>query len=158
MNLDNQIEYVTTDPKRENIPYVQLRDRSGTVREYVVDGMTPEKLAAGERRRMDCMDCHNRPAHTFAYTPERAVNDAMAQGRIPKELPFIRREALAAVTQEYPDRRTALDGIAAKLRTPHRRNPGCLGARCLSRDEGDVGHVYQSYRPPRYAWLFPLPR
>jgi nitrate/TMAO reductase-like tetraheme cytochrome c subunit len=123
MNLDNQIEYVTTDPKRENIPYVQLRDRSGTVREYVVDGMTPEKLAAGERRRMDCMDCHNRPAHTFAYTPERAVNDAMAQGRIPKELPFIRREALAAVTQEYPDRRTALDGIAAKLREHYRAQP-----------------------------------
>ena len=123
MNLDNQIEYVTTDANRENIPYVQLRDRSGTVREYVVDGTTPEKLAAGERRRMDCMDCHNRPAHTFSFTPERAVNDAMAQGRIPRELPFIRREALAAVTEEYADRAAGLERIAARLREHYRSQP-----------------------------------
>jgi hypothetical protein len=123
MNLDNQIEYITTDPKRENIPYVLLRDRNGTVREYTVGTVTPEKLAAGERRRMDCMDCHNRPAHTFSYTPERAVNDAMAQGRIPKELPFVRREALAAVTEEYADRQTALGRIAARLREHYRAQP-----------------------------------
>jgi hypothetical protein len=132
MNLDNQIEYITTDPGRENIPYVQLRDRSGTVREYVVDGTTPEKLAAGERRRMDCMDCHNRPAHTFSYTPERAVNDALAQGRIPKVLPFIRREALAAVTEEYPDRQTALARIAGRLREYYRSQPS-TDARLLER-------------------------
>jgi hypothetical protein len=120
MNLDNVVEYVTTDAKRETIPYVRLRDRNGTVREYVVDGTTPEKLAAGERRRMDCMDCHNRPAHTFAFTPERAVNDAMAQGRIPRDLPFVRREALAAVTEEYPDRRAGLERIAARLRDHYR--------------------------------------
>jgi hypothetical protein len=123
MNLDNQIEYITTDPKRENIPYVLLRDRNGTVREYTVGTVTPEKLAAGERRRMDCMDCHNRPAHTFSYTPERAVNDAMAQGRIPQELPFVRREALAAVTEEYADRQTALGRIAARLREHYRAQP-----------------------------------
>jgi hypothetical protein len=62
MNLDNEIEYVATDPKRETIPYVRLRDRAGNVREYLVAGTTPEQLAAGERRRMDCVDCHNRPA------------------------------------------------------------------------------------------------
>lgn len=123
MNLDNQIEYVTTDANRENIPYVRLRDHNGTVREYVVDGTTPEKWAAGERRRMDCMDCHNRPAHTFSFTPERAVNDAMAQGRIPRELPFIRREALAAVTGEYGDRVAGLERIAARLREHYRAQP-----------------------------------
>ena len=116
MNLDNEIEYVTTDARRETIPYVRLRDRSGTVREYVVDGLTPETLAAGERRRMDCMDCHNRPAHTFDFTPERAVDNALAQGRVPRELPFVRREVLAAVTVDYPDRRAALDTIASRLR------------------------------------------
>jgi nitrate/TMAO reductase-like tetraheme cytochrome c subunit len=132
MNLDNEIEYITTDPNRENIPYVQLRDRNGVVREYVVDGTSPEKLAAGQRRRMDCMDCHNRPAHTFSYTPERAVNDAMAQGRIPKELPFVRREALAAVSEEYTDRQSALDRIAARLREHYRSQPA-TDARVLER-------------------------
>jgi hypothetical protein len=123
MNLDNEIEYVTTDAKRETIPYVWLRDRSGAVREYFVDGTTPEQLAAGERRRMDCMDCHNRPAHTFDFTPERAINNAIAQNRIPAELPFIRREALLAVTQEYADRDTALSMIASHLREHYRSEP-----------------------------------
>lgn len=116
MNLDNQVEYIAADSRREVIPYVQLRDRSGTVREFVVDGTAPEALAAGERRRMDCLDCHNRPAHTFAATPERAIDEAIALGRIPRELPFVRRQAVAAIAAEYPDRHTALHAIAAKLR------------------------------------------
>jgi hypothetical protein len=116
MNLDNQIEYIAADSRREVIPYVQLRDRDGTVREFVVDGTAPEALAAGERRRMDCLDCHNRPAHTFVATPERAIDEAIARGQIPRELPFVRREAVAAIAAEYPDRQRALQAIAAKLR------------------------------------------
>jgi hypothetical protein len=123
MNLDNQIEYVTVDPKRETIPYVRLQKRDGTVREYLAPGVTAEQIAAGERRRMDCMDCHNRPAHTFAGTPERAVNDAIALGRIPKELAFVRREALAAVSAEYPGKTEALQAIAARLREFYQANP-----------------------------------
>jgi hypothetical protein len=120
MNLDNEIEYVTIGPKRETIPYMRLRDRTGNVREYVVDGTTPDQLAAGERRHMDCLDCHNRPAHTFIATPERGIDEAMAQGRMPRELPFVRRQALAALTREYPNRETALAAIAASLRDFYR--------------------------------------
>jgi hypothetical protein len=123
MNLANEIDYVTTDAKRETIPYVRLRDRTGLVREFIVDGTTPEKLAAGTWRRMDCMDCHNRPAHTFEFTPERAVNNAIAEGRIPRELPFVRREALAVVSAEYPNRQAALDSIASRLRDHYRSQP-----------------------------------
>jgi hypothetical protein len=132
MNLDNEIDYVTTDPKRAVIPYVRLRKKDGTVREFVAPDVTPEQIAAGERRRMDCMDCHNRPAHTMSATPERAVNQALAQGRIPKELPFVRREALAAVTPEYPDKQAALDAIARKLREHYQSDPS-VDARLVER-------------------------
>lgn len=120
MNLDNRVEYVTTDEKRESIPYVRMTDSSGTVREYVVEGTTPEHIAAGQSRTMDCMDCHNRPAHTFAATPDRAINEAMAQGRIPRELPFVKRETLAAMTTEYPNRQAALAAIERRLRDFYR--------------------------------------
>jgi hypothetical protein len=124
MNLDNEIEYVTTDPKREVMAYVRLRRRDGTVREYFAPGVTPEQVAAGERRRMDCMDCHNRPAHTFSATPERAVDAAIAIGQIPRELAYVRREAVAAVSAEYPDKAAALEAIAARLRKHYESNPG----------------------------------
>lgn len=123
MNLDNEIEYVATDEKRETIPYVRLRDRSGTMREYTIKGSASEAFAQAPRRRMDCTDCHNRPAHTFEFTPERAVNNAMARGRIPRELPFIRREALAAVIPEYTNRDAALTAIASRLREHYRGQP-----------------------------------
>jgi hypothetical protein len=63
------------------------------------------------------MDCHNRPAHTFFFSPERAIDSAIEQGRIPRELPFARREAVAAVRETYADRTAALDAIATRLTT-----------------------------------------
>src|SRR6185295_16906091 len=94
MNVANQVEYIATDDKRQVIPWVRVTDRSGAVREFTAKGVTAEQIAKGERCRMDCMDCHNRPSHVIAATPERAVNERMASGEIPKTLPFVRREAV----------------------------------------------------------------
>ena len=102
MNVANEIEYIATDKTRQTIPWVRMKDRNGQVREFVVAGTTPEQLAKGERRRMDCMDCHNRPSHVIAPTPERAVNDAMATGSIPLTLPFIHRESVKALKAGNP--------------------------------------------------------
>jgi hypothetical protein len=115
MNIANEIDYIATDDKRQEIGYVRLRDRYGNVREYFADGVTEEQLARGERRRMDCMDCHNRPSHPFAPTPERAVDDAIGAGEIPRSLPFIRREAVAAVKITTTDKAAALQEIADRL-------------------------------------------
>jgi len=48
----------------------------------------------------------------------------MAQGRIPRELAFARREAVAAISAEYADRTAALDGIARRLREFYGRHDG----------------------------------
>lgn len=116
MNLDNEIEFVATGGAMNTIPWVRLRDRAGNVREYVAEGATPQQIAAGTPHRMDCMSCHNRPAHTFEPTAGRAIDKAIAEGRIPRELPFARREAVAAVSAVYTDRAAALEGIASRLR------------------------------------------
>ena len=115
MNLDNQIDFIATDEREQTIPYVRVTDRQGQVREYFAEGTTREQLAGRPTRRMDCMDCHNRPAHTFHFTPERAVNAAIAEGRIPRELPFVRREMVNAVRENYTDRDTALAEIGRRL-------------------------------------------
>lgn len=114
MNLDNEIEFVTDKP--DSIPYVRLRDRAGNVREYFAQG-APAQIASAARQRMDCMDCHNRPAHSFSPSATRAVDDAIAQGLIPRELPFVRREAVAAVRASYNDRGGAITGIESRLRS-----------------------------------------
>jgi len=109
------IEYVTLDVKRESIPFVRVTDERGRVREFKTEDATPDALAKGIRRQMDCLDCHNRPAHTFAFTPQRAVDRAIAEGAIPRDLPFVRREAVAALTAEYADKAAALAAIESRL-------------------------------------------
>ena len=120
MNIANEIEYVATDDRRQVIPYIRLKDRRGNVREFLAEGADPALATKGERRRMDCMDCHNRPSHPFAPTAARAVDDAMGIGEIPKTLPFARREAVAALETAYPNQTAAADAIAQRLREFYR--------------------------------------
>lgn len=126
MNVANEIEYVATDGKRQVIPYVRLKDRQGNVREFRAAGVTDDQIAKGERRRMDCMDCHNRPSHPLSPSPERAVDAAMARGEISRDLPFSRREAVAALKDVYPDRPTAEQKIAERLRGFYGQNYAAL--------------------------------
>jgi hypothetical protein len=116
MNINNKVEFISSDSARQVIPWVKFTDRAGNVTEYVADGVAPEQLARGEARSMDCMDCHNRPAHTFDPTAERAVDTAMANGYLARTLPFARREAVAALKDEYPSGDAARAGIDARLR------------------------------------------
>jgi hypothetical protein len=122
VSVANEIDYVATDDKRQEIGYVRLKDGSGHVKEYYAEGVQRDRIAAGERRRMDCMDCHNRPSHSFSPSAERAVDGAMALGEISPKLPFIKREGVAALKQVYPDQQIALDAIAERLRSFYRDN------------------------------------
>jgi hypothetical protein len=122
VSQDNQIEYVTTDVKRETIPYVKLVDRSGKVTEFRATGLTDAQLANGERRVLDCVDCHNRPAHTFAFSAERAVDDALAASAIDRTIPFVRRETVKVLKASYATQDAALAGIAGGLTAFYREN------------------------------------
>jgi hypothetical protein len=111
----NRIEYIATDALRQVIPYVKLDDGKGHVREYFAEGTTNAQAVKGERRVLDCIDCHNRPSHTFAFSAERAVDEAIAAGGFDAKLPFIRREAVKALRASYADRDAAFAGIEAGL-------------------------------------------
>ena len=120
MNVANRVEYIATDERRQVIPWVRITDQGGNVREYVAEGVKPEDLRRGEKRLMDCMDCHNRPSHPMAASAERAVDEVIARGEIPRALPFVRREAVKALKAEYPNETAALDAIARSLRDYYR--------------------------------------
>lgn len=138
---ENAIEYVALDPQRQRIGLVRLVGRpGGPVTEFRAPGVTDEELAAGEVRRMDCLDCHNRPAHAFARSAERAVDELLASGAVSRDLPYIRREALAAVTAEYASQAQALDAIAARLRAFYEREyPGVWAAERAAIEQAAAG-------------------
>jgi hypothetical protein len=109
---DVLVEYIATDARRETIPYVRVTTRAGQVTEYFADGVTAQP--AGALVRMDCLDCHNRPAHTFSPSADRAVDAALSTGGAPLSLPFVRREMVAALKADYAAG-TSEAGIAKHL-------------------------------------------
>ncbi len=112
---ENAIEYVALDKDRQNIGWVRQSTPQGGVVEYRAEGVTDADLASGERRRMDCIDCHNRPSHVFARSVERGVNSVLATGGAPKDLPFLKREAVAALKVDYGSQEEASVAIDRSL-------------------------------------------
>jgi hypothetical protein len=61
---------------------------------------------------MDCMDCHNRPAHSYDL-PDRGVDRAMAAGQISHSLPFAKKKGVEILKANYLSREEAAQKIPA---------------------------------------------
>jgi hypothetical protein len=90
-----------------------VTDASGKVTVFKTAGFTND-VAKLEKRTMDCMDCHNRPAHNF-LSPEQAVNRAMALNRIDPAIPWIKTNAVFVLTRSYESQQQATNEIADLL-------------------------------------------
>ncbi len=113
MNVRNKVQYLATDQKRQTIPWVRMIDNQGVVTEFRKAGFT-NAVPESAIRTMDCMDCHNRPAHMYS-TPDKAVNLAMTLGNIDRTMPSVKSNAVYALTRAYTNETQALQGIATYL-------------------------------------------
>ncbi len=121
------IEYIATDTSRTNIPWVQRRNADGSDTVYAASALNG-RMPQGERRVMDCIDCHNRAAHTFV-TAEEAINRAMADGAINASLPWIHKEGLKLLKASYSSQAEASAQIPAQLEAFYRTSdPAVLSA------------------------------
>lgn len=119
-----RISYVSTDRRRQDIPKVTYRDDNGQTVDYVTEDykkLTPEQLAASTVRKMDCVDCHNRPTHAFEL-PDRALDKAFTKSRMSATLPFLKKKALELLKVDYPDQKTAAAKIPVELAEFYRTN------------------------------------
>ncbi|BET65372.1 NapC/NirT family cytochrome c [Opitutales bacterium ASA1] len=126
MSVANKVEYIATDPQRQDIPWVRVTDAQGNVRVYATEEYR-ETPPPGEIRQMDCIDCHNRPAHAYK-TPNHLVEQALALGRVDQTLPEFKRHAVDALVADYATREEAAAGIAARLREAYPDRPTVQGA------------------------------
>ncbi|MBM3837611.1 MAG: cytochrome C [Verrucomicrobia bacterium] len=117
MNLGNKVEYFASDEQRQVIPWVRFTDPQGVVTEYRTKDFQGEPKPL-EIRRLDCMDCHNRPAHHFR-SPNEAVDLAMSVGRIDPRLPWVKSNSVEVLTRNYATESEALQTIAAVLRAAY---------------------------------------
>jgi hypothetical protein len=122
------IEYVATDSTRSTIPWVEKRNADGS--ETVFSSLPAGSgVPKGERRVMDCIDCHNRAAHTFV-TAEDALNRAMAEGAISPDLPFVHKKGLELLNGTYASEADAGEKIPQQLQAFYRgQYPDVLAAK-----------------------------
>jgi nitrate/TMAO reductase-like tetraheme cytochrome c subunit len=122
------IEYITTDPTRTTIPWVQKRNDDGTETVFATADVG-KSVPQGERRVMDCIDCHNRAAHTFV-TAEDALNRAMAEGAVSPDLPWAHKKGLELLKGNYASEAEAQTKIPEQLVAFYRsEHPEVLAAK-----------------------------
>jgi nitrate/TMAO reductase-like tetraheme cytochrome c subunit len=121
------VEYITTDPTRTTIPWAERTYPDGSKIAFASSNLKGA-LPQGERRVMDCIDCHNRAAHTM-QTAEDALNRAMAEGAISPELPWVHKKGLELLKANYATESEAREKIPTALTQFYRsEHPDVLAA------------------------------
>jgi NapC/NirT cytochrome c family, N-terminal region len=132
-----------SDPSRETIYEVELTKADGTVKTFLApagagaesagDGAAGAAATDGAAaadagwRVMDCVDCHNRPSHTFRL-PEEEVDRAIVEGKIDRGLPFVHRESVRLLKVPYPSQQAARQALADGLQAFYRQQYPQLAA------------------------------
>lgn len=95
------IRYAAADPERQTIPWIEYRNtNTGEARAFATSDTPPDSAKALPQFDMQCVDCHNRPTHTFEL-PERAMDKALALGDIPVTLPYVKKKSVELLKANY---------------------------------------------------------
>jgi len=116
MNINKHMTYIATDEQRQVIPWVRMEDNKGNVVDFTTKDNPPTQvqLDAGTKRKMDCIDCHNRPSHIYT-PPDISVDRSMAAASIDPSLPFIKAQGVEALIADYKSHDEAKQAIAEKI-------------------------------------------
>ena len=149
MNIANEITYVNTDEQRQVIPWVRIKSRDGAVTEFHLRGasLSAQQVEALPKRKMDCVDCHNRPSHVYV-PPDRAVNESFAAGKLDQSIPFLKRQAVEVLNANYSTEDEATDAIARDLEGFYRQNYPDVHAQkgaAIKSAVAEVQRIYQTY-------------
>jgi hypothetical protein len=114
VSKDVEVQYLAADAKRTQIAKVKVKRPDGTTDEFTKSGLEMAEGEEGEWRVMDCIDCHNRPAHIYQM-PEDVVDFGLLSKAINPVIPGIREDSLIAISGEYATRDEASEKIGPTL-------------------------------------------
>ena len=117
MNIANDITYYALDSSRMIIPWVKVRSKStGKVTIYRAENspVKDEDIKPDMTRKMDCIDCHNRPSHIY-NPPMTSVDHLMALNSIDPGLPYIKSIAVQYLDRPYSTKEGALDSLKSSV-------------------------------------------
>lgn len=117
MYMDNDVYYVADDKKHQVISWVKSVNKQDGHETVYTSAKSPYKQKAppaGKIKKMDCMDCHNRPAHHFE-APYVLVDKALFEGRVKADIPGIKTKIMELLSKKYTSADEAADTIRKEL-------------------------------------------
>jgi nitrate/TMAO reductase-like tetraheme cytochrome c subunit len=147
MNISSKISYFATDEQRQVIPWVRLEDEQGRVTEYTVKGDPPAQgqIDKAEKRRMDCVDCHNRPTHIYV-PPDLSVDRGISGGAIDPTLPFIKQQGVQVLTADYKTSDEAQKAIAENITKFYQEKYPQIASSKADSVKGAIAELQRIYR------------
>jgi hypothetical protein len=108
-HIINHVEYIAADEQKQDIRWVRVvkPDNRTVEYNYTIFPLSIEEVETSEKHVMDCLDCHNQSGHPFP-TPEKTIDEALSDGRLSAQLPYIKRELTRLLTAEYETQEKAL--------------------------------------------------
>jgi hypothetical protein len=149
MNIANEVTYISTDDHRQVIPWVQIKDRQGNITQYYdrTRPLSADQIAGATKRRMDCVDCHNRPAHVY-LPPDVAVDQAFVAGRLDPSLPYLKRKGVEVLSGQYDTTPQAVSSIEKGLTEFYQTNYKDVYSQKQNAIKGavrEVQRIFQTY-------------
>jgi hypothetical protein len=149
MNVANEITFIASDEKRQTIPWVRMKDMTGHVVEFKTQDSTlsSKEIEQTPKRKMDCIDCHSRPAHIY-LSPNQAVDQAFDSGRLDVSLPFLKAKAVETLAKPYSTNDEALATISADINGYYRTNYADLyvsNIASIGTAVTEIQRIYQTY-------------
>jgi hypothetical protein len=122
-HIGSEVTYISSDKKRLNIPYIQVKEKNGRITEYLSTEkpLTKEEIAKANKRLMDCTDCHNRPTHIYR-SPGQEMDENFVSGHIDPSLPYVKKVAVELLTRPYKTSEEAKKAIDAGLQDYYAKN------------------------------------
>ncbi len=129
MVVNNKVVYAARDERELDIAWFKVVGPYGQERVYTSLDKPPtaEELAKLPKHTMDCMDCHNRPTHIIT-PPDRAIDLALNNGSIKRDLPWIKKTTADALMAGYPDQQTANREIRDRIFNFYAKNYPAVSA------------------------------
>ena len=146
MNIAHEVTYKALDRERQVIPWVRSRTPDGreTIYRSTDLEVREDSLAKAFTRRMDCIDCHNRPTHIY-HPPAPSVNHLMSLGWISPSLPSIKSVSVGALEGDYDTRPGALDTIGLRMEEYYRENHPEVLSTMRAKLDSAIGEVRKIY-------------
>jgi hypothetical protein len=158
MNINNELTYIPADSSRQVIPWIRSKHPDGkmTIYRSTEGTLSDEELQKRPVRRMDCIDCHNRPTHIY-HPPARSVNHVMELGWIDPSLPGAKALSVRALEYPYSSAQGAMDSIKLTVEEYYASNyPAIAGTKrgAIERTVDEVRKIYsRNYFPAmRVNW------